>query len=240
MTTELTRPLPSPIKEDPPAPRVIRALKAFEEAVGGRDALVAELAPAELGEQESLVLRLLADPDQDDKPIHEVLGNAGVSVARFLKIFRDARGARAYLAALDQVWEKLPDVAADVMERALPAEVFCKPCSGTGQQKLKTENRAKKGPRRNQDAPLVCPECEGKGKRPVTPTLEYQRLALTLGGMPKQTPGVLIDQSRKQENTFIGSDTTRDFISAVARIRRTPSAPVDVEATIVEESEEGD
>lgn len=235
MTTDLTRPLPSPMREDPPPPRIIRALRAFEEAVGGRDALVTELAPAALSDGESLVLRLLADPDNDGKPLHEILGHANVSLARFLKIFRDARGARAYLAALDQVWEKLPDVAQDVMERALPKKVFCKPCSGTGHQKIQKGHRAKKGPLKKQDDPVVCPECEGKGKRPVEPTLDYQRLALALGGMPKTAPGVLIDQSTKQQQNFFGSDTMQDFVSAVARIKR---IPVDTEAILIEDVSE--
>jgi hypothetical protein len=224
----LTKPLPLPSKEAPP-PRIVRALKAFEEAAGGRDRLVAELAPAALSDQESMVLRLLADPDNDRKPLHEILGYAGVSVARFLRIFRDARGARAYLDALDKVWSRLPDVAADVMERALPKTVFCKPCAGTGFQQVHVGNRPKSGPLKGQDPPVVCPKCDGVGRRPVEPTLDYQRLALALGGLPKSVPAVHIDQSRTQKTTLVGSDTMRDFISAVSRIRHTP---IDVEATI--------
>ena len=237
MTTELTKPLPSPMSDgSPPPPRIVRALKAFEKAVGGRDTLVAELAPAALSDEESLVLRLLADPENDKWPLHEILGHAHVSLARFLKLFRDARGARAYLDALDRVWDALPEVAADVMKRALPREVFCKPCAGTGFQRIE-QKRGKKNPK------VVCPRCTGVGKVPVEPTLDYQRLALTLGGLPKATPTVHIDQSTKQQTTFVGSDTMRDFVAAVTRIKRTPQAAIDTEAidteaTFIEEEEE--
>jgi len=228
VTTDLTKPLPSPVKGDPPPPRIVQALRAFEEAVGGRDALVAELAPAALTAEESLVLQLLADPENDSWPLHEVLGHANVSLARFLKLFRDARGARAYLDALDRVWSALPEVAEDVMKRALPREVFCKPCAGTGFQEIK------KGKKKDK---VGCSRCDGAGKVPVEPTLDYQKLALTLGGLPKTTPMVHIDQSTKQQTTFVGSDTMRDFVAAVTRIKRTPQAAIDTEATLIEEGE---
>lgn len=229
MNDLLTSPLPSPAgKKGPPPPRIVRALKAFEEAAGGRDKLVAELAPAPLSETEALVLQLLADPDRDRQPLHEILGYAGISVARFLKIFRDARGARAYLDTLDRVWEKLPDVAADVMDKALPKQVACKPCGGTGKQQVHKPKTS-----RRRSPAVLCPDCGGTGKKDVEPTLDYQRLALALGGLPKAVPSIHIDQSKnQQQNNYFESGTLRDFVSAVSRIKRTP---IDVDATVIED-----
>lgn len=228
MTTDLTAPLPAPRHEDKAAPRVVRALKAFEEAVGGRDTLVNELVTLQLPEAESMVLRLLADPDNDGTPLHEVLGQAQVSVAKFLRIFRDARGARAYLAALDRVWSRLPDVAEDVMERALPKSVPCRTCRETGKIEVASKKRVKDK--------VLCPDCDGVGRRQVEPTLDYQRLALSLGGLPKPIPAVHIDQSSKTQHNLVIQDALRDFIGVVAKIKR---APIDAEATIIE-GEDGD
>jgi len=224
---DLDKKLPIPNEKAPLEPRLIRALRAFEEAAGGRDAIVAELVTASLSDQETLLVRLLADPDRDHQPIHELLGYAGLSVHRFLRIFKDARGARAYFDALDKVWQKLPDVAEDVMTRALPKHVTCKPCQGTGYQRVATsKDKDIYGPLREQMDRVHCPDCEGSGKVAVPPTLDYQKLALTLGGLPKPIPGTLVDNSKTQINAqqqnFYGSDTMKDFISAVQGLKYGP------------------
>lgn len=237
---DLDKKLPMPNDKSPTEPRLVRALRAFEEAAGGREAIVAELATATLSEQETLLVRLLADPDRDHQPIHELLGYAQLSVARFLRLFRDARGARAYLDALDKVWQKLPDVAEDVMTRALPKQVTCKACDGSGFQRISaTKDRNLSGPLKDQMERVHCPDCSGTGLISQAPTLDYQKLALTLGGLPKPIPGTLVDNSKTQINAqqqnFYGSDTMKDFISAVQGLKYGPRHPAPLEAEVVEE-----
>src|SRR5258706_4579102 len=161
LTLDTKFPIPTNEKAPPPPSRLVRALQAFEEAAGGRETMVAELATSTLSDKASLLVRLMADPDRDRQPLHELLAYSGLSVSDFLRLLKDAKGARAYLAALHKVWEKLPDVAANVMSRALPSEVRCKPCQGTGFQRVATTNgKNLKGKLRNQMNRMHCPSCE--------------------------------------------------------------------------------
>jgi hypothetical protein len=239
LTLDKPLPLPTSVKTTPP--RVARALEAFEEAVGGREALVAELLASVESENETVLVNLLADPEQDSRPLHEILSYGNFSVARFLRLFKTARGARAYLDALDKVWSKLPDVAEDVMSKALPQSVRCKPCEGTGFQAITGKHNFKKrGPVKERMQKVICDSCEGTGKRKIEPTLDYQVLALKIGGLPKPDPKVTVDQSstRVTQNNY-GDSAMKDFISAVQRVKSANLQDIKVvDAEVLQESEE--
>jgi hypothetical protein len=221
----LDRALPPRVTGHTPAPRLVRALKSFEQEVGGRGTLVSEIvgAASQLSPREALALQLLADPAHDRRPLSDILGSVGLSVAAFLRLFREARGARAYLEALDKVWAKLPDVAMDVMSRALPMEKPCPRCDLAGTLPLAGkghgESRGSQDPDRREDQRVLCSTCSGRGVITVEPTLDYAKLALQIGGLLKKTPTIQVDQSKNLQQNFLSiGDTLRSHIAATNRV----------------------
>ena len=239
-TLSLDKPLPPPITEGsqitPPAPRIVQALKVFEEEVGGREALVNEITAAaqQLAPREQMALALLADPQNDTRQLSDILGTAGLSVSSFLRLFREARGARAYLEALDAVWNRLPEVALDVISRALPARRQCRTCRGSRYLSIPgRHNKKAPDPDPAQDKKVVCTNCNGEGEVTEEPTLDYHKLALQVGGLLKNAPTIQVDASRVQQNlqqNFLSiNDTMRSHIAATNRVLYGDSPVIDAE-----------
>jgi hypothetical protein len=158
-----------------PTKRLKVALRTFETAFGGRDAMVDALDHAQLTSEQTALAYALADPANRSKGLAKIVAEAGFTLGQFLQLMATARGAKSMMAAWDQIHQKTPAVAQDFMSRALPHQEPCQSCLGEGVT--------------FEDEPSPCPICRGKGLVPKIPTLKRQELALQAVGILKAKQG---------------------------------------------------
>lgn len=118
---------------------------------------------------------MLADPANDGVSLAKVCALAGMPLARLMKLFDQVVLVKGQLKARARIAEKLPDVAAGVMEDALPGERVCLTCNGFGQFPMPTPN--------DKDAVATCEACLGKGTVRHQPDTDVRKLALEIGGL---------------------------------------------------------
>lgn len=157
------------------ADRSAGAIKAFEKALGGRhkvaDSLLVDTNPA----IQSFV-KLLLDPDYDDLSLGQIAEQAGIALSDLLRSYRNATLIKAQILAVNEIAERLPQLARSAMENALPQEVSCPICRGTGFHPTKKDDR---------NNPLECKLCAKTGKVLRQPSIGRQRLALEIAELLK-------------------------------------------------------
>lgn len=182
------------IREAPESPAVIAALAQLEEALGGRDKLVEALITAPPEAECDRLLGLVADPRNDGRSLASLCGEVNLTLGEFLRLYRDARVAKAQVLALHEVAEKAPTVVRDVMRRAENHYRVCDTCHSTGEvtRIVKAGDGTPAGPHTE-----TCTECGGIGEVLVDASLDHQKLALDLVGLvTKGGPSTVIDNSR--------------------------------------------
>lgn len=237
-------PVDKPIARINPDHRVEEALASLEAALGGRSKIIATLMQLTPGEDETNFMEMLADPRNDTQNLAKVAALAGLSVGRVLQIFKEAKGAEAYVRSINRVYDRLPEIAGDIADRSVPTLARCAPCRGTGVIDSTTGQAQVPGA---DPAKLVdCWPCEGTGKVTVLPDLERQKLALQIGGLVKKDGTVIMGNvdARVTNNAFIR--TTPDWRTATDRLlfpgkaRETAATVVDAEIVDAEVGSAGE
>lgn len=179
---------------------LVQAMKEIEDAAGGRLELAATLEAAP-GAEFELLAGYLADPANDGLSLAALCRKAGLSMRDFLTSLRDARYARLAAEIGLKVAQHLPKVAEDIVLRAQPHYVECPGCAGSGVAPVfpapssSSSGGSGSDAAENADqppAPPPCSLCKGSGQQLVLPELARQKLALELGGVLKQGPGVAV------------------------------------------------
>lgn len=147
----------------------------MEAELGGRPALAAILAGADLNHDEAAVAGLLADPLNDGTSLAKVCIGAGLSMNRLLSLFQAAALAKGRTKAVQRIAEKLPDVAAGVMEDAIGGDKPCTACNGYCFIPKPTEA--------DPAATEKCSACAGKGTVYYQPDHHIREIALKIGGL---------------------------------------------------------
>jgi hypothetical protein len=160
-------------------PALEEACRNFEHEVGGRDALIHTLAAAELTQTQEYLVGAIADPRNDQASLARICAIHRIRFGELLQIFRNAKIMRAQVRAIQAVADALPEVAGDLMARALPHELPCTRCAATGTIRHKKRRLDKAADAED----LPCPVCQGRKVILVQPELETQRTALELGGL---------------------------------------------------------
>lgn len=195
----------------------VRPILALEQLLP-RSQIVERLQHApEISPDEERFLAKLTDPTSDAEPIDVICRKLDFTISKFFGLLRKGFASQALQKALDEIYEKLPLVAKDVMMRALPHHEPCTKCFGYGQ--VQTDELGQHWVR--------CVDCNELGYIEVLPRLEYQKLALSIGGLFKAGPGV---QVNTQVNTTLPvprSDSA--FRSASDKILFAQGSPVDAE-----------
>lgn len=198
----------------------IYALREFEEGVGGRDKLVAHLNHSALTKEQEYLVGMIADPANAKKSLATIAKMAKVPFGQLIKFFTEAGFVRAQLAAFEKVWGNLPEVAGDVMEKAVPRTVECGPCHGSGRMVYEVKPEGwKKGDSVGEEE-KDCWNCFGKKTVLLEPDHEVQKTALELGGLLKRGGVQVGVQVGVQQNnqTVLGADFLRDFRGATDKI----------------------
>lgn len=173
----------SPIaRRDPVAlPRVVSkaeeaAFATVEAELGGREKLVAALSLAKLSERERQVVGMIADPDNDGRSLARICAQGEIGLGRLLGIFREAVLARGQVIAITRIAQKVPDVAAAVMEDATPGWRICLACLGAKQVE-------EKNPDTKEMELVPCGRCNGRGEVYHRPDHDVQKTALQISGL---------------------------------------------------------
>lgn len=171
--------------ETQPARKEVQAaVSRLETALGGRDAIVDTLTAAPSTEQLRYVVGLIADPRHAHKSLGELCALGHITPDQLLAAYRSGKAAKAQALAFAAVYDKLPDVAADVMRRAEVHLVQCPTCAGRGT--VTRVVRAKGEVRYEKE---TCETCGGSGEVEKEPDLATQELALTIGGLVPKPGG---------------------------------------------------
>lgn len=174
------------------------AFAALEAEVGGRAALVALLAAADLAPEESTIAGMLVDPVNDGVSLAKICIGGGIPLGRMLKVLQAAALAKGQTKAIVRVAAKLPDVADGVMDDAIGGLRQCDACSGLG---LVTAEPTEQAPN---PEPVKCKPCRGSGQVRYEPSNEVRKMALQIGGMLDKGGGAKIVVNQNQANFAAG------------------------------------
>lgn len=167
----------------------VEAIRVFEQALGGREALTAVLATGADDPAVEQVLVLLLDPTTAAAPLPKLCALAGLTVADLFKAFHKASLMRGQIRVAAQLEAQLPGVIADLLRRAQPYDEPCTACGATG---TTTPEPTRKVPN---PAPGPCGACGGKGQIHVLPDLERQKVVLDLAELLKKGSGISVSQN---------------------------------------------
>lgn len=200
----------TPRRSAKPPALVATSLDDLEQAIGGREALVAALMHAPKSAGIDYLLGLIGTPPLVGLPPMGVLNGrhptaslatlcaqGGITPGELMAAYRSGVLAKAQTLALHQVGQQLAAVTEDTMRRALPQTGQCDACDGTG---TVVPEPSKKNPNPH---PEPCRACKGTGTRTVQGDLEHKKLALDMGKMLPKSGGVNIAVNQ-QQNTFVG------------------------------------
>ncbi len=215
------------------------ACKNFEAEVGGREALIATLIHAPLTKDQELLVGAIVDPRNDEASLARICYTFNIQFADLITLFRSAGFVKAQLQAMRKVWDAVPEVAEDVMGRAVPHYLRCNGCFG--RRKVEAPELDEKGAATGKTVEVPCPACDGEGEVLVQPKLETQKVALELGGLiqPKGAPVQVNVTQQQAQGAFQAGGRLGDFYadSDAVVFPQAQEAEETVEAEVVSDSE---
>lgn len=165
-------------------PNVVRELTELEATLGGRKGLIQALALAPLTPDLSYTLGMLGDPNSDRLSLAQICARGNILPGELLKHIRNAALLRGQVIAAQQVAQKIPEVVAEVLKKAVPYEDACSACRGVGS--LPPEPT----PQNPNPGPTPCETCLGTGRLVYPADDAKQRLVIDLAQLlPKPGSG---------------------------------------------------
>lgn len=175
------------------------AFAVIEAEMGGRAKLVATLVTAQLDEATSQVLGAIADPQNDKDSLAQICALHGVAPAGLMKLFRSAVLTRGQLIATARIAERAPDVAAAVMEDAIPSDRTCPKCLGA--------RLVDKPTAADPNGTEECGLCHGHGTIKFVPDHDVQKTALQIAGLLERGGGVKVTTLVANQHSNAGTDS---------------------------------
>jgi hypothetical protein len=226
----------------PPA-LVSSSLAKIEQAIGGREALVAALAHAP--KDFDYVVGLIGDPSRARTPLATLCAIGGVRAGELVEAYKAGEINRAQALALAKVGERLSDVAEDVMRLSIPHEVSCTACRGKGRY---TPEPTKKVPHPEEQD---CLACDATGILVAEGDVEHKKLALDLGKMLPKGAGMSINMQQNVANFSSSAGGTLEALQSAtdailygdgvpppeaveAEVEEVPAEAQEAEAAVVE------
>jgi hypothetical protein len=217
------------------------SIATFEAQLGGREALVEILSQADSSPDIQDLLAWLGNPDFRNDSLASICRMANLTAGDVFLAYERALQTRARVLARIPIAQKLPDVAADTMKKALLHQVKCPECYGRGkvQHKLKQKDGSEILEVRD------CFPCNGVGKVDREPELDQQKLALELGEFCQKAGFTIqnqntIDNSKTVQVGSLGNTLAQLQASAAksafAPSATAPSIPAPVEGEVVDAS----
>lgn len=182
-------------------PLAAPAVAMFEEVLGGRPGLVAELLTSpDITPRIKSVLNLTLDPRYDHHSLAYLCAKAGVAPGEVFAAFKDAAIAKAHVHAVKLVAEQIPQIMAEMLQQATTHDATCGTCGGL---KVTFPEPTKQNAH---PTPVTCVSCDGKGTISMPGLRDVQKLALELIGLTGKNGGIqMIQQNNTQVNVSEGS-----------------------------------
>lgn len=177
----------------PPA-LVSTSLARLEQAMGGRDALVAALVHAPKSKSLDYLLGLVGDPQYATTPIATLCAMGGITAGELIEGYKSGVLHKAQALSTKAIGEHLPAVVEETMRLAMQHEDDCTACQGLG---CLTPEPSEADPN---PGPIDCPVCGGCGRLRYDGDLEHKKLALSLGKMLDKGAGVNVQVNQQQNN----------------------------------------
>jgi hypothetical protein len=162
------------------------SLAQLELELGGRSALIEALVTAPQTKDVKYVLGLLADPENQHKPLAELCRLAKLLPGTLLEMLERGTKLRARIIAGQIIAKGTPEMVRDVMKRAAPYEDACTECGGVG---AVTQEPTADVPN---PSPQPCKTCLGGGKLRYDADPEARRLGLEIAGLTSKGGGISI------------------------------------------------
>lgn len=184
-----------------PAEEAVFATLELE--VGGRARLVSALSLAHLPQEIDLILGMLADPAHDGESLAQICALAGVKFSKILPVFKEAVKARGQVISAVRIADRMPDLAAAVVDDAIPGWRDCRECLGAREIAAPTPD--------DPHAVKACPECRGRGQVWFVPDHDVQKTALKISGLLESGARGGATVNVLQKNTQIAPGDTGGF-----------------------------
>lgn len=175
-----------------------QSLAVIEQALGGRESLVAALSHAPKSRDLDYLLGLIGDPAHATIPLGHLCAQGGITPGELLTAWKSGEILRGHVLATKQIVAALPGVVQDVLKRAAPYEDTCTGCQGLGRV---TPEPTKRKPN---PEPQTCPVCRGGGKLVYEADLERAKLTLELAQLISKGNGVQINLDQRQAHLHAG------------------------------------
>lgn len=163
------------------------AFATIEAEMGGRGKLVSALASAQLPPALEKVLGMIADPQHDGLSLAKICAQADCSLSKLMGMFRSATLARGQMIAMARIAEKIPDVAASVMDDSVAGWRDCLHCQGARVITVMDYPPGTKGEDLATTQPIEvikpCGACAGRGLVYWQPPHDTQKTALMIAGL---------------------------------------------------------
>jgi hypothetical protein len=178
-------------KVDASLPARALSVGAFEQQLGGREALFEILSQGDSTPEVQILLGLIGDPRNHALSLAHLCRMANLHPGEVFLAYERALQVRARVLARLPIAEALPLVAADAMRRATTHKVLCPDCNG----RLKFFRIGKEGV----VTEITCQACTD-GWVNQEPSLDQQKLALELGELCQKS-GLTIQNQQIQDNS---------------------------------------
>ena len=211
-----------------------KALRELEAGIGREKMVELLYHNAEPTPEEETFLNHLADPRYATRPIERICQDTEFTVGKLLAFLRKSYAAKSIFQAFDQIYDKLPLTAKDVMERSIPHKRLCKGCWGQG----KIDTKGGEDGESAQIEPVRCRECNGEGWIEVVPEIERQKLALQIGGVLKPA-GTTIQQNTQMNVGIHVPRSTAAFRAATDKLLFPTREAAPVDETVIEVKPDG-
>lgn len=225
----------SSVKIAADVPQSIRqAIKAFEDQIGGRKALLEALSTADTSEDVRAVLDVIADPRCDKEPLAKLCAQGGVSPGQLFGAFRTAAIVRGQILGSLTAANVVPQVVEAIAKTALDHEIVCSACNGVGS--FEEEQADGKYKTRS------CTGCNGQGRIRRDPDPDQQRTILELTGLVKSGGSQQVNvQANITAPTSSAGGSLEQLQQAVSElIYQRPQNPSPVDAVVLESLPSGD
>lgn len=169
------------------SPKNRKRLDTFEQAVGGREALVETLEFATLTDKESHLLNLLQDPGRQNDSLAIILKHSGIPTSHFMDLYKSASMIAANSVIMSRLAESTPSIVDDMVDKSIDAKVECPKCFNDEFKRID------------------CDMCFGKGKVFRGSDLDRQKLLLEAAGIVKKGGGVNVQVNQQVNNLNPGN-----------------------------------
>ncbi len=207
---------PDPLESLYGSPVAAGVINTMVDALGGQEALLAELLVApDLTHPQQLLVQLVLDPRYMGHSFGWLCAKANLTPGDVFLAFRDALAAKATIISMRQNSGALVPVLNEIIQSAITHEQMCLACRGKKEQTVKVKQ---KGSQEYHLTTVPCVTCQATGTVIIPADREAQRIVLDLVGLTKKSAQNVINnqqitQVSSSASSYGGGNLSTEAIS---------------------------